>query len=396
VLNMGDVAMLQAAVGRVTDMWPDAEIQVLTTDPDRLARHCAGVRPLPAAGRYAWTAEAERPGPIRRALLRGLAAGRGAPLTARASFEIERRVRGIDGDGGAYLQALRGADLLMITGRGCMCDAFRGESLQLLSELKAATELGVPTAMVGQGMGPLTDLAVRARAAEVLPEVGLIVLREAQTAPALLDALGVPSERVVVTGDDALELAAPAGQGSGEGIGLNVRVAEYAGMGADAIEAVGSAATAVAARLGAPLVATPISVHPAQADARTFARLTGSGTTPPASTAEAIEAVARCRVVITGAYHASVFALAQGIPPIGIAASDYNRGKLSGVAAQFDYAMPVLDPGDPGFRERLDQAVEAAWTLSSQRRGELVEAARRQVRDGRAAYRRLADLLQAA
>lgn len=51
VLNLGDIAMLQVAVDRVGGLWPDAEVAVLTSDPDRLARHVPGTCPLPAAGR---------------------------------------------------------------------------------------------------------------------------------------------------------------------------------------------------------------------------------------------------------------------------------------------------------------------------------------------------------
>jgi polysaccharide pyruvyl transferase WcaK-like protein len=245
-------------------------------------------------------------------------------------------------------------------------------------------------------MGPLADPEVRARAAEVLPGVDLIIVREAVTGPAFLDDAGVPREHVVVASDDALELAAAGSLSHGEGLGLTLRAADYAGIGEEAIRTVSTAARRVAERLGAPLVPVPISLNPTQADTDTFTRLTGEFARAPATTQEAIAAAARCRVVVTGAYHASIFALAQGVPAVGIAASDYYRGKLGGAGRQFGYEMALLDPEDPDFEERLDEAVTAAWNTDADRREELLRSAADQVRTGRAAYERLAELVPGA
>ena len=46
--NMGDVAMLQVAVARLLDLWPDACIEVLTDSPANLARYCPGATHCPA------------------------------------------------------------------------------------------------------------------------------------------------------------------------------------------------------------------------------------------------------------------------------------------------------------------------------------------------------------
>src|SRR5258705_2605874 len=53
-LNIGDVAMLQAAVGRLLKQYPAGEFQVFTNDPTALARHCPGVQPLAHCGRMNW------------------------------------------------------------------------------------------------------------------------------------------------------------------------------------------------------------------------------------------------------------------------------------------------------------------------------------------------------
>src|SRR5258708_3812766 len=44
--NFGDIAMLQVAVRRFQQMWPDAQIDVLTFSEERLQRFCPGTRAL--------------------------------------------------------------------------------------------------------------------------------------------------------------------------------------------------------------------------------------------------------------------------------------------------------------------------------------------------------------
>ena len=56
-LNVGDVAMLQAGIERLRDLWPNASIAVVTNSPDALALHCRGVRPVPLSGRVAFLSD---------------------------------------------------------------------------------------------------------------------------------------------------------------------------------------------------------------------------------------------------------------------------------------------------------------------------------------------------
>src|ERR1035441_4802088 len=66
---------------------------------------------------------------------------------------------------------------------------------------------GIPTAVFGQGIGPIDDACLRARAEKVLKRVNLICLRETVTGLKLMNSLAVPRENVVVTGDDAIDSA---------------------------------------------------------------------------------------------------------------------------------------------------------------------------------------------
>src|SRR5439155_8100354 len=49
--NMGDVAMLQGGVTRLRRLWPDADVAVLTSRPERLARYVPSARPVIHRGR---------------------------------------------------------------------------------------------------------------------------------------------------------------------------------------------------------------------------------------------------------------------------------------------------------------------------------------------------------
>jgi hypothetical protein len=53
-LNMGDVAMLQVAVSRLTALWPDARIGIVTQDAERLRSYCPTAIAVHEAGKRAW------------------------------------------------------------------------------------------------------------------------------------------------------------------------------------------------------------------------------------------------------------------------------------------------------------------------------------------------------
>ena len=70
-----------------------------------------------------------------------------------------------------------GADLFVATGSQYMTDIAKEDAIQVLDRLEVAAKQGIPTAMVGQGMGPITDPESSARAKDVLPMVDLIFVR---------------------------------------------------------------------------------------------------------------------------------------------------------------------------------------------------------------------------
>ena len=122
----------------------------------------------------------------------------------RASRVARRRERDeLD----AFVESLQAAQLFVVTGGGGVTDVFKGWALDLLDRVWLASSRGIPTAMVSQGFGPIEDPQLSATARQVLPHVSLIGIREERTGRGLLRNLDVPLDRVLTTGDDAVETA---------------------------------------------------------------------------------------------------------------------------------------------------------------------------------------------
>ena len=412
-LNLGDVAMLQAAVSRLRELWPAASIAAVTNSPPALASHCPGVRPVPLAGRIAfrtdrWLGRADRLLPprlrdrfnafhdrIRRrwpATLAAVVGGKRLVAFRRDCFAAL-----------TYVQAVKRADLVIMSGAGVFTDAFAENANGVLDTLELAADCGVTTAAFGQGMGPVSAGALRRRMSEVLPRLALIALRERPESLRLLDAIGVRPERVVVTGDDALEMANRGKRAqAGNALGINVRLAGYAGVGASGVDTIRTAIRRAADRLAVEMIPVPIAHHPDCHDGAAIGQLiSDSNVAPPPiasldTPAGVIAEVSRCRVVVTGSYHAAVFALAQGIPVVGIAASQYYVDKFSGLADLFGGGCDVVHIDAPGAGASLEAGIEKAWASAPDLREALLQSAEAQILRAREAYRLLGGLVEAA
>lgn len=218
--------------------------------------------------------------------------------------------------------------------------------------------------MVGQGIGPIHDPAMLEHAARVLPRVDFIALREGLRGPELLQALGVPPERVVVTGDDAVELGySTRRRDLGTDIGVCLRVAEYSPVGAEVQKVLGRVVQDVAAESGARLVPLIVSEYDSEDRRSTMPLLTGfPDVVPPlgrfASAQSLSRRIGRCRIIVTGAYHVAVFALSQGIPVVGLSTSRYYDDKFEGLAAMFGAGVELVRL--TGKRSTTDFAVRCA------------------------------------
>lgn len=393
--NFGDVAMLQVALARLKTIWPDATLHVLTEDAARLKQFCRAAEPVPWSGFRRWLDTATLP----RIFFPGIPPERRHhfPLRRGKKFPLLRLLHPRQGIAARqFARAFFNADLVVMAGCGLLNDAFKPQAGRMLAALAAAQRANIPTALLGQGLGPLTDPELRAQAARVLPGAGFIFLRERLASRELLQKISVPENKIILTGDDALELAfneRPAR--GGEGLGVNLRVATYAGLDAATLISVREIISAQARSPAAELVGLPIYTGPKNSDVQTIAQLVGveNSGADLATPLAVIRRTATCRVVVTGSYHAAVFALAQGIPVVGIVQSRYYAEKFHGLAGEFPGGCTVLLADEPTFSAQLTAAVDAAWAHADEWRPQLLRAAERQIKDGQAAYARLPELL---
>ena len=404
--NFGDLAMLLVAGQRIRELCPDASVHVITSAPDSLSAALPDVVPVAVESRRAWHHAQLLPGRLHRRLpdrlswrLRSLdhALWTAAPRCCSFAIGLKQRITGETRiDVSNWIAEIRSSRLVLVSGMGLFNDAFRDNALGLLERLAFAMRLGIPVALFGQGIGPIGDPRLLRAAGEVLPRARFIGLREGRFSLPLLASLGVPLSRIEVTGDDAIEFAyhrRPAKLGSG--VGMNIRVAPYAEVGEDLIPRIRTVLDRVAAALDAPLVPVPvISSGTASSDVLTLRQIADGSAAPWQGEfemdypVELVDQIGCCRIVVTGSYHAAVFALAQGIPAVCLEQSAYYLHKFLGLQAQFGTGCAVVPMDQPDLDTRLEAAIGLAWASAGDVRVPLLQAAAQQIERGRAAYSR--------
>ncbi len=419
--NLGDLAMLQTAIERLRQLWPAVDITVVTGDTAQLSRHCPGAVPMRVESFRAWTSDHYLVGSLdrhlppaagRRLIAMSRALRRRSPATAAALARVRMNLRASANGNAkaappfdAFRHALARTDLVFACGQGTLADAAITEAIGLLGFLECGTSLRKHTVIVGQGIGPIDNTQLRTRAAAVLPRVDFIGIRERRAGVPLLRALGVPDARVLATGDEAVERAYCARQPAlGRDLGLNIRVAAGARVDSSLLTELRPLLHRIARQHRATLVPLPISNHLDGTRDPDVLRelLRGFDALGDAAdcgdridTTDAIlEQTARCRVVITGAYHAAVFALSQGIPTVCIARSPYVLDKMHGLADLFGPGCRVIGLDAPNCLDALAAATSEVWDAAERLRPSLLDAARTQVALGHEAYRRIGALVR--
>jgi colanic acid/amylovoran biosynthesis protein len=124
-------------------------------------------------------------------------------------------------------------------------------------------------------------------------------------------------------------------------------------------------------------VSVPIETHGKQRDGIGIREVVGptAGRQELHSTAELREQVRRCRTVVTGSYHAAVFALAAGVPVVCLSKSSYYDQKFSGLAALMPAGAVTLVRLSEGT-DGLAPAVASAWELGRAHREAVLACAR--------------------
>jgi polysaccharide pyruvyl transferase WcaK-like protein len=425
--NAGQNALLQVAVQRVENLWPDASIGITTYAPHLLKVYFPNAYPVSPDGHHAWFKDQARFNKIHNRLPRFLwryllqfreDIGHRYPMLQPSSLRAKmnllrtrgeqlKRVPDVNPDivdkmpeEINYKDIVAGADLVIATGSQYMTDIAKQAGLAVLGRLEAAIQQGIPTAMVGQGMGPIDDPEFRTRSKSILPDVDMIFVRERLEAPDLLNALGVNPSRVLVTGDDAIELAYNARTPTlGKGIGVSLRVMPYTSIDHADLNIIETVLKQAASEYGAELVSLPISMSIHERDDLFIQKLLAGYNKVWMSRSkfqtplEVIKNTQRCRLVVTGTFHGAVFALGQGIPAICLAKSASYINKLTGLVDLFDGCGEVILLNDDHLQEKLTAAVHSAWESAENVRPQLLKAAARQINMGYTAYQSLFDLI---
>lgn len=387
--NAGDLAMLLAAIARLRELWPNASLEVMGDSPQGLATTYLKQEAKPIDVNVS---------PPQWFGLRNLLRNKVSTKVRKFIVAIEDKFKSDI----AYqakktniiLPTLKKADALVFCGAGVMNDAFMGHSLKYLEILEVAIQLGKPTALFGQGIGPIKQSYLEKRMKAVLPKVDLIGLREDLNSLPLLIDYGVDIHKIIVTGDDAIEMAYLArAEQLGEHIGINLREASYSEVSSGESPVKQNIRTIlrkVASQRDLSLIPIPIDNSDYQAISNLLQEPIQNNLAGPA---EIIEAVKRCRVVITGSYHAAVFALSQGISVIGLINSAYYQNKFSGLAAQFGGGCEVLQLDDSQFSGKLEMMLENSLQNAPNNREPLLQQAQLQIQLSRKAYQRFYDFI---
>lgn len=405
--------MLQSAVSRLHNLFPDKQLYVFTDRPERLEYYCKNTVPFETSGRslfmQAWNVFGKGqwliPSKHRETFLNiehGIRKSLPNIIVPWMKFRMQKRRVGL-GLFNEFRNKLASADLVVSTGGGYINDSFPRHARNVLQTLDLACSLGKPTALLGQGIGPLTIPWLRQLAKVVLPRVDLIGLREGHLGDKVLTGLGVPENRIYVTGDDAIELAYKNRiESPGTDVGVNVRLSAYAKIPNDCLGKISKVINKFSLSKNTNLRPIPIAFNPLESDLKSFECLVG-GELPDSvifnqetapTPLRIVKAAGLCRIVVTGSYHAAVFALAQGIPAIGLSSSEYYDAKFSGLKSQFGTGVYLVHLDRADFNDRFASALDEAWLSADSVRPFLLKAAESQIEAGCQFYNKVALMSQ--
>lgn len=415
--NRGDLAMMVITVNRIREHWPRARVGMLTDQPLVMRALLPDAEPLfaTAGGHWGRSGLAGWVDQQASARVTGPAA-----LHWRAATEVPKHhLRGVRNQLRDQVRALRGAtppeppasggipelppvpaalpeaDLVIAQGGGYMTDVDLYQAHRTLNLLEAAQRQGIPNVMLGQGLGPMTDPELLRRCAEVLPGVDYIGLREGLQGPKLLADLGVAADRVLVTGDDAVEFSYRLRRPEiGTDLGLCLRISDYSKVSDTARDTLGEVMRAQAVALDTHLAPLIISEYDDEDRRFTLPLLAHAPKVRPVlsragSAQDCARQVSRCRILVTSAYHLAVFALSQGIPAVAVTASRYYDDKFNGLADMFGAGLRVVPLATGDLDTELTLAVRELWESAPELRDTLQQKAVEQIDAGRAGLDRV-------
>ena len=402
--NVGDAAMLAEAYRCVRAEWPSAEIHVTTRQPKQLQHFCPGCIPFNLDGRralsIAWAPwrRLETRAPVLAPTLRRVRLMHRNPLNRIWIRLVCRYLRQRPADVVRFLSMLRSVDFLIYTGGGYFNDEFRAYMHELVSVGEVIQHLGKPVVAFGQGIGPLSTALAARPVEELLRKAAAVGTRE-DISFRWLEARRNPQTLSASTGDDVLldpDLPLPPPLGSR--LGVNVRLSHYSGIMAAEL---GFLRLAVANFLQEKNLPAVQSIPIKDTDQESTRLVLGSLPLQecPAEKRTVLERIAACRVLVTGSYHAAVFAYALGVTVIGVAANAYYLQKLKGVAERFRTPPLIFTPSRSAGVEHdaadLGRLLHTAWKAAPEIRAHLLEARLEQASTNRAFKRAVFNLVNA-
>jgi polysaccharide pyruvyl transferase WcaK-like protein len=421
--NIGNDAMLQAAVSRMQKMWPAATLDVLTLSPNILKLYLPKSNPVKPDGSGDWMNQRWRYQFSHRII---------PPIVWKWMFELRESINlhttiqnltKIQEEGASqpasdppadpdtqksdplaftdFASLVKGVDLYVSTGGQYMSDACRDDALRVLGRFEAAMNQGSVTAMVGQGLGPMTDPELIRRSKAILPKIDVICVRERVVASKLLAELGVDPSKVCITGDDALEMAYNARTSTiGHDIGVGLRIASYTQLNSHHFDVLKNTLRKASIKTNSQLISIPISHSAHEMDEYFIHQLISDAPYPFYnwhrfdSPETLIKKVGKCRVVAAGTFHAMVFALAQGIPTIGLAKSGMYVEKFLGLRDHFGDGCQIVILDDPNLEKNLLDAIDKAWNFAAEIRPTLLETTKKLFDTNWDAYHRIFNLVE--
>lgn len=408
--NFGDLAMLQVAVKRVKDMLGNSEVFVFTADSSRLKTYCPEAIAVPSGvffkGRQVWLAPWCIFGGLHHLLPKPLHSKlkflekniqQCFPHLSRRWIEWRfRKKKAVLEEFKNYFSLVESSDIVIASGGGYINDTFEVHAEVVLGTVSLAQSLKKPTFLFGQGIGPITSSKLLHLCKKVLPNLEQLCLRENASFSRLVKSLGIDEEKILVTGDDAIEIVR--GDCSSKihsNIGVNLRLAKYSEVGGNAVDKIRKIVLNAKNKYQASLIPVPISTYEADSDVVSLKNMFKENIEDSyfnlTSVEQVSENVAQCRIVITGSYHAGVFALSRGLQVIGLVKSQYYIDKFNGLADQFKNGVHIVDLSTPDFAEVLSAAIDKAWEETPTYRDSLLHQADQQMQLSKKGYQFLGE-----
>lgn len=277
------------------------------------------------------------------------------------------------------------ADILLCSGGGYINDVFLEIAASTLQMIGMAQAVGTRTAMLGQGIGPLTNARLIRLATRSLSRCEAIGLR-APAGSEILASLGVAPGAIWVTGDSALALST--GQNAYvDAIGVNIRIADYVGLPLAVGRSIVGWLEELPMALRRIVRPCPISFAGPDQDLSTLQTLFhGQPIQRRLSNRSDLEAAieaCRVRLMLTSSYHAAVFALAAGGSVVGLTSTPYYEYKFEGLRDLFGPEAVTTVNASPKdvktLRSTILTAVEKAWDEAGRNRDQILMRAGAQV-----------------